>query len=524
MRRAVPNGVFSSLLGKTSAFVLAAAIAAVIPATSSALAAPAKQATTPQKKPAVAASAKAKPAAVPAAKPLLARSPAAVPAAKPLTFKGQPATLQVARAPAKPAVSAKGVPTRVAAAKGKPPVPVKGAKAVPAASGGFLSMPAAPARSNLYRTASATTASGGQDRRVIALVQEDETLIDVLVRENVDTDDLIAAIDAFEDIEERARLVPGDRIELVIDGANEAGERNLTALRVIRGKGGDVTLARAADGSFTAKEGKDVRAATLVTMTGTVSGDWRQSMARADVPTDLMSEIDRLLALDTDLPRPVPGGATFEILAERREGSGRATTHIARYVGVRVAGYDHRIYRYMPQDGAAGYFDERGRSVAPLTLTMPVADARLTSEYGWRKHPKLKRRMFHRGIDLAAPIGTPIIASADGTVEWAGWRGAYGRYVRLTHGGGLSTGYGHLSDYAPGVAEGTSVRQGQVIGYVGSSGRSTGPHLDFSVLVDGNSVNPMHALMPAPRDLRGPELVAFREHIAQLAGLAQAPQ
>ena len=510
MRRAVPQKAFSSFFGKASAFVLAAAIAAVVPSGPPPLAAPAKPSSTPQKKPAPPVAAKAAPRAVPAAKPAAPRILAAVPTAKPLTFRGQPVTLPAAKVPSKPTA-----PARIAR---KTTVEPPAAKPVATRTSGFLSLPAA-ATPAVHRTLAAAPAA--QDRRVVALVEDDETLIDVLVREKVDIDDLIAAIDAFEDIEERQRLVRGDRIELVLDGANAVGEHNLTALRVIRSQGGDVTLARAADGSFTASEGRDARAATLITMTGTVSGQWRSALTRADVPADLAVEIERLLSLDTDLPQPAPANASFEILAERRDGSGGPTRHIVRYVGVRVAGYDHRIYRYMPQDGAAGYFDERGRSVAPLSLATPVADAKLTSEFGWRRHPTLKRRMFHRGIDLAAPVGTPIVASADGTVEWAGWRGAYGRYVRLAHGAGLSTAYGHLSDYAPGITEGTTVRQGEVIGYVGSSGRSTGPHLDFSVLVDGRPVNPMHALMPAPRDLRGPELVAFREHVTQIASLAQ---
>ena len=519
MGRAAPRAVFASFWGKTSAFVLAAAIAAVIPSTPSALAAPAQQAAA-QKKPA--APAKALPAAKPAPLKLAsARTPPAKPAAAPAVRPG--AKPAAAKAPATKSLAAR-VPTAKpqggklpakAAGKGKG---ARDARAVPASSKGYLSLPASQTKS-LYRTASAAAPS--PERRIVSLVEDDENLIDVLVRENVNPDDLIAAIDAFEDIEERQRLVRGDRIELVIDGSNSSGERNLTALRVIRAQGGDVTLARSGDG-FTASEGKDTRSATLLTMTGTVSADWRASLARADVPPELADAVDRLLALDLDLPRPVPAGSTFEILAERRDGQGRSAAHVTRYIGINVAGYDHRIYRYMPQDGAAGYFDERGRSVAPLSLTMPVADARLTSEFGWRQHPKLKRRMFHRGIDLAAPIGTPIVASADGVVEWAGWRGAYGRYVRLTHGSGMSTGYGHLSDYAPGLTEGSVVRQGELIGYVGSSGRSTGPHVDFSVLVDGRPVNPMHALMPAPRDLRGPELMAFREHVAQLHGVAQA--
>ncbi len=504
MRRVAPRVSIASFFGKTSAFLLAATIVAAAPTGQAAHATTTKQAVTPQKKPT---------AAAPARKPVLVAR--ALPTAKPPAAKQAASKASSKVAAARPAV--KPTPARTAKpVKGKPGA----AKAVPAH--GFLSLPAAKSKP-AFRTASVSaTAAPTQDRRIIALLEEDETLIDVLVRENVTPDDLVAAIDAFEDIEERARLARGDRIELVIDGANPAGEHNLTALRIVRSKGGDVTLVRSADGTFTAAQAADTRAATMVTMTGTVSGDWKASLTAADVPPDLAEEVDRLLALDLDLPHPVPRGASFEILAERRDSEGRGRSHIVRSIGVNVAGYDHRVYRYMPQDGAAGYFDERGRSIAPLTLTMPIEDGRLTSEFGWRKHPKLKRRMFHRGIDLAAPIGTPIVASADGTVEWAGWRGAYGRYVRINHGSGLSSGYGHLSDYAPGIAEGTTVHQGQVIGFVGSSGRSTGPHVDFSVLVDGQPVNPMHALMPAPRDLRGPELLAFNAHIQQMRGVAQA--
>ncbi|MGE0714255.1 MAG: peptidoglycan DD-metalloendopeptidase family protein [Alphaproteobacteria bacterium] len=374
------------------------------------------------------------------------------------------------------------------------------------------------AEAPLYRTASLAPAA---EKRLTVPVGDDDTLIDVLARESVAVDDLIAAVDAFEDIEERNPLGRGDRIELVLGAVNEDGEHTLTALRIARVQGGDVALVRAADGSFTASGAGAGPAGVMVTMTGRVAQGWRQALAAADVPADVADEVDRLLALDPDLPRPLPRGAAFEILAERRDGGRSGPAHAVRYVGVQVAGHDHRIYRYMPHDGPAGYFDEAGRSIAPLSLALPIADGRLTSDFGWRRHPKLRKRMFHRGIDLAAPIGTPIVASADGIVEWAGWRGAYGRYVRLTHGNGVSTGYGHLQEYSPTVVPGASVRQGEVIGYVGSSGRSTGPHVDFSVLVDGRPVNPMQALMPTPRDLAGPELVAFREHVAQIHGLAQ---
>ncbi|MGE0725441.1 MAG: M23 family metallopeptidase, partial [Alphaproteobacteria bacterium] len=422
-------------------------------------------------------------------------------------------------APAPSRSAAKVVPNRKPATR---PTATSAAKATPKAA---RQRPTAMAkafargpRAAAYRTAAAATGQA-TERRVIALGDDDETLIDVLARENVAADDLVAAVEAFEDIEERARLGRGDRIELVLDGQNEDGDRNLSALRVVRSGGGDITLVRAADGKFAAA-GMAGTTTTLLTLTGVVEGSWHHSLAQAGVPMDVTEEIDRLIALDLDLPRPVPQGATFEVLAERHDRASGGPAHTVRYVGVVVRGYDHRTYRYMPHDGPAGYFDEQGRSIAPLSLAIPVADARLTSDFGWRRHPKLKRRMFHRGVDLAAPIGTPIVASADGTIEWAGWRGAYGRYVRIAHGNGVSTGYGHLRDYAPGITDGVTVRQGEVIGFVGSSGRSTGPHVDFSVLVDGKPVNPMHALMPAPRDLRGPELVAFRNHVAQLHGQA----
>jgi murein DD-endopeptidase MepM/ murein hydrolase activator NlpD len=140
----------------------------------------------------------------------------------------------------------------------------------------------------------------------------------------------------------------------------------------------------------------------------------------------------------------------------------------------------------------------------------------VTSPYGWRIHPVFGDRRFHKGVDYGAPLGTPVFAVADGTVEDAGWRGNYGRYVRLDHGTGLATAYAHLSRIAKGLANGQHVRQGQVIGYVGQTGVATGPHLYYEVIVDGEQVDPLNLPDAIAVHLEGESLAGFRRYTRML--------
>ena len=157
-------------------------------------------------------------------------------------------------------------------------------------------------------------------------------------------------------------------------------------------------------------------------------------------------------------------------------------------------------------------------------MRTPINGARLSSGYGMRKHPILGYNKKHLGVDFAAPTGTPIYAGGDGTITMIGRHGNYGKYIRIRHNGTYNTGYAHLSGYAKGMKKGKRVRQGQVIGYVGSTGMSTGPHLHYEVMQGNKRINPMTLKLPSGRKLKGQELAAFQQQVQKITVLlAEVP-
>jgi len=154
-----------------------------------------------------------------------------------------------------------------------------------------------------------------------------------------------------------------------------------------------------------------------------------------------------------------------------------------------------------------------------MLMKTPIDGARITSSFGMRFHPVLGYTRMHRGVDFGAPTGTPVMASGNGVVEFIGWHGGHGKYVRIRHGTPYKTAYGHLSRYARGLKVGMKVRQGQVIAFVGSTGVSTGPHLHYEVLVKDEQVNPLGVKLPTGRNLEGKELAAFKARKSEVDAL-----
>ncbi|MFN3869073.1 MAG: M23 family metallopeptidase, partial [Hyphomicrobiaceae bacterium] len=188
------------------------------------------------------------------------------------------------------------------------------------------------------------------------------------------------------------------------------------------------------------------------------------------------------------------------------------------YTAITASGETSRFYRFRSSDGAIDYFDQQGNHSKRFLMRRPVRgnDVRLTSGFGFRFHPLLNERKMHTGVDWAAPPGTPIVASGNGVIEQSGRKGAYGNYVRIRHANGYQTTYAHMSRIAPAAVEGAKVRQGQVIGYVGSTGLSSGPHLHFEVLVNTRFVNPMSIHVPRERQLDGRQRSEFFKERARI--------
>ncbi len=189
------------------------------------------------------------------------------------------------------------------------------------------------------------------------------------------------------------------------------------------------------------------------------------------------------------------------------------------HASLTVGGTTHRYYRYELEDGTYGYFDEDGRSARKFLMRKPIASGKFRSPFGMRRHPVLRYNRMHNGIDYSAPRGTPIFAAGDGTVKKASWAGGYGNQVALRHANGYETTYSHMTRYASGIEPGVRVSQGQIIGYVGSTGLSTGPHLHYEVHVNSRPVDPMRIKVPRTVELSGDQLAEFEAEKARIDGL-----
>jgi len=180
------------------------------------------------------------------------------------------------------------------------------------------------------------------------------------------------------------------------------------------------------------------------------------------------------------------------------------------YANLKMGKREIPLYRYKMRDGRTDYFQPSGRSVKHTLMKTPIKGARMSSGFGKRRHPVLGYTKMHAGVDFAAPKGTPIFAAGDGIVERAGWFSSYGKYIRIRHGSNLKTAYAHMSKINSKVKSGKRVKQGQVIGYVGTTGRSTGPHLHYEVIKNGRKVNPRSVNLPVGEDLQGKEKENFK--------------
>ncbi|WP_333826035.1 M23 family metallopeptidase [Pinisolibacter sp.] len=235
----------------------------------------------------------------------------------------------------------------------------------------------------------------------------------------------------------------------------------------------------------------------------------------------LIKQLVDIYSFDVDFNQRVKHGDQFEVLYTSDDDDGDPkTSQEILYAAISVAGQPRKYYRYRsPDDGSVDYYDETGKSAKKFLMRKPMDGGIYRSGFGGRRHPVYRYYRMHTGVDWAAPSGTPIFASGNGTVVDAGWKGGYGRYVRLQHNNGYETGYGHMSGFARGIEKGVRVRQGQIIGYVGSTGVSTGPHLHYEVLINSAFVDPMRVKLPRGKELGGPVLAEFKRERERIDAL-----
>ena len=247
-----------------------------------------------------------------------------------------------------------------------------------------------------------------------------------------------------------------------------------------------------------------------------------ETALRNQIPRAVIDEMIRVYSYDVDFQRRVQPGDAFDVFyAGEDETPAGENRNDVLFAALTIGGEQKKFYRFQsPDDNVVDYYDETGKSAKKFLVRKPLAtDAIMRSAFGVRRHPILGYAKMHTGVDWSAPNGTQIFAAGNGVIDKVGWEGGYGKYVRMKHNNGYETAYGHMTAYARGIEPGVKVRQGQVIGFVGSTGLSTGAHLHFEILVNGRFVDPMRIRLPRGRVLENQLLTAFETERERLDGM-----
>jgi murein DD-endopeptidase MepM/ murein hydrolase activator NlpD len=239
------------------------------------------------------------------------------------------------------------------------------------------------------------------------------------------------------------------------------------------------------------------------------------------VPDYIVSELTRVFSYDVDFQRQVKPSDTFEVFFGNPLTGSSTKRKVLHYAQLTLDGVKRTYYRYVNSDGQVDYVDENGKSASKALLKTPVSGSKITSGFGMRIHPLLGYSKMHTGLDFGVPYGSPIRSAGSGVVEIAGRHGAYGVTVEIKHNKKFETLYAHMSKLASGIHEGSKVNQGQIIGYVGATGRATGPHLHYEVRVAGHPTNPLNVKATGGRQLAGKDLQKFKVYKQKVLALMQ---
>ena len=230
-----------------------------------------------------------------------------------------------------------------------------------------------------------------------------------------------------------------------------------------------------------------------------------RSAKESGIENSVVARFARLYGFEVDFQRDLKKNDKIRIFYERYLDDDGVSQRTGNIIYSEIINADKNIilYRYEYPNGTASYFTPEGKSIEKSLMRTPINGAKLTSRYGFRMHPILGFNHLHQGTDFAAPIGTPVMASGSGTVEYVGWKGGYGKFISIRHSAVYQTNYAHLQDYAKGIRRGAKVQQGQIIGYSGNTGSSTGPHLHYEVVVNGKKENSQTLKLPSSAPLEG---------------------
>lgn len=329
-----------------------------------------------------------------------------------------------------------------------------------------------------------------------------ETVSDLLSVLGLTADERANAIRALSRVVNVRTLKSGQNLTISLDP--DAADSAFKGLKFKVDVDRSVAIERDENGKFTGKEIEIPLERRVVRVDGRVLKSLYKSMRENGASRQAIARFTKAFAFDVDMQRDVTASDEYTVLYETflDEDGIPVRTGDVIYAALTAKGNPHEFYRYKT-NGRSDFYNAEGENGRQFLMRTPVDGARLSSGFGRRKHPVLGYSKMHKGTDFAAPRGTPIMASGDGVVEKVKWGRGYGKYIKLKHGKGYETVYAHMSRFAKGLKPGSRVQQGQVIGYIGSTGMSTGNHLHYEVIYKGRHINPMSAKVPTGVQLTG---------------------
>jgi murein DD-endopeptidase MepM/ murein hydrolase activator NlpD len=348
-----------------------------------------------------------------------------------------------------------------------------------------------------------------------------DTLLSLFTKAGTEPTEAQEMIEAFAAIFTAKDLKSGQELRFsMVPAPSDTGQMEPVKVSIFDRDTHLATVARNRQGEYVASTepiGNDAKA-PQGTARATLYTAFYHAALEQYIPAATILKLLRVHSYDVDFKQKVKAGDTFEMFFDA--GNDDEVGELL-YTSMTIDGQTRKFFRFRTPDDVVDYYDEQGNSAKKFLMRNPVKGGRYTSGFGARNHPLLKYLKMHTGVDWAAPSGTPILAAGDGTVEKVGREGGYGNYVRLRHANGFATAYGHMSRFAAGMAPGVAVKQGQIIGYVGSTGMSTGPHCHFEVLVNAKFVNPMTIQVPRGLQLTGRQLAEFQRERSRIETLMQ---
>lgn len=348
-----------------------------------------------------------------------------------------------------------------------------------------------------------------------------DTLMSLFTKIDAEPSQAKEIIETFEPIFAAKDLKSGQEVRFtLVPAPSDSGQMEPAKVSIFAKGTHLATVVRNRQGLFVASAeaiGNDVKQQQAAARATLYTSFYHAALAQK-MPAETILKLLRVHSYDVDFKQRVKAGDSFDMFFD---GGDEGELGELLYTSMTIDGAIRKFYRFRTPDDVVDYYDEQGNSAKKFLMRNPVKGGRYTSGFGDRRHPLLRKIRMHTGVDWAAPSGTPILAAGDGTVERVGREGGYGNYVRIRHANGFATAYGHMVRFAAGVEPGVAVKQGQIIGYVGSTGFSTGPHLHFEVLVNNSFVNPMTIQVPRGLQLTGRQLAEFQRERRRIETLMQ---